>query len=77
MLFNFFRIIFAVDMRKSGKKRVLVSSTEPKRHQRMVCLVSEEEAQIVQDNQQGALDARNPALLHPSQYGGGGLSHTL
>ncbi len=47
MLFNFFRIIFAVDMRKSGKKRVLVSSTEPKRHQRMVCLVSEEEAQIV------------------------------
>ena len=34
-------------MRKSGKKRVLVSPSEPKRHQRMVCLVSEEEAQIV------------------------------
>lgn len=47
MLFNFIRIIFAVDMRKSGKKRVLVSPSEPKRHQRMVCLVSEEEAQIV------------------------------
>ena len=47
MLFNFIRIIFAVDMRKSGKKRVLVSPTEPKRHQRMVCLVSEELAQIV------------------------------
>lgn len=34
-------------MRKSGKKRVLVSPIEPKRHQRMVCLVSEEEMQIV------------------------------
>ena len=47
MSFNFISIIFAKDMRKSGKKRVLVSPSEPKRHQRMVCLVSEEEAQIV------------------------------
>jgi predicted transcriptional regulator len=45
--FNFISIIFAKDMRKSGKKRVMVSSLEPKRHQRMVCLVSEEEALIV------------------------------
>lgn len=34
-------------MRKSGKKRIKVSSQEPKRHQRLVCLVSEEEVQIV------------------------------
>ena len=36
-------------MRKSGKKRMLVASTEPTRHQRMVCLISEEEAQIVEN----------------------------
>ncbi len=34
-------------MRKDAKKRVKVTLSEPKRHQRMVCLVSEEEAQIV------------------------------
>ncbi|MBQ8360984.1 MAG: hypothetical protein IJX44_03445 [Bacteroidaceae bacterium] len=34
-------------MRNNAKRRVKVLSTEPKRHQRLVCLVSEEEAQIV------------------------------
>lgn len=34
-------------MRKNAKKRVKVVSAESKRHQRMVCLVSEEEAQLV------------------------------
>ncbi len=35
-------------MRNNAKRRVKVLSTEPKRHQRLVCLVSEEEAQIVE-----------------------------
>lgn len=34
-------------MRSNAKRRVKLPSTEPKRHQRMVCLVSEKEAQIV------------------------------
>lgn len=34
-------------MRKNAKKRVKVFPNEPKRHQRLVCLISEEEAQIV------------------------------
>ncbi len=35
-------------MSKEVKKRVKVSASEPARHQRMVCLVSEEEVQIVE-----------------------------
>ena len=34
-------------MRKSVKKRVKVTPAEPRRHTRMVCLMSEEEQQIV------------------------------
>lgn len=34
-------------MRNKAKKRVKVSSVEPRRHARMVCLMSEEEQQIV------------------------------
>ena len=35
-------------MSKEVKKRVKVPSSEPKRRQRMVCLMSEEEVQIVE-----------------------------
>ena len=35
-------------MRKSVKKRVKVPLTEPKRHQRLVCLMSEEEKLIIE-----------------------------
>lgn len=34
-------------MRKDAKKRVKVLPSEPKRHHRMICFVSEEEQQIV------------------------------
>ena len=34
-------------MRNNAKRRVKVPSDVPKRHQRMVCLLSEEEVQIV------------------------------
>lgn len=34
-------------MRNKAKKRMKVSSVEPRRHVRMVCLMSEEEQQIV------------------------------
>lgn len=38
---------FAVNMAKNVKKRVKVPASTPKRKQRMVCLMSEEEVQIV------------------------------
>jgi len=47
LYFNNVRLILQPNMNKNGKKRVKVLSGEPKRHQRMVCLVSEEEARIV------------------------------
>ncbi len=47
MYFNIVGLILQLIMNKGCKKRVKVISNEPKRHQRMVCLISEEESYIV------------------------------
>lgn len=69
---------FAENMANNVKKRVKVPASTPKRKQRMVCLMSEEEVRIVdcylkkyKITNKGALVTRNSIDFYPSEDGRG------